>query len=223
MKILNELLQYLIKQNNNKIQLSKLITDTFIVKFLISTSVIFMLCTTTTIKAQYVEDYRFSDSVFINSHSPNKATFYSAILPGLGQIYNKKYWKVPLIYAGIGGLIYYTRYNSFVYNKYNNAYNIQVRIDNGETELEPVYPDRPADNLKQTKETWRRYRDLCIIGIGVFYVAQILDANVDANLFYYDMSENLSMTVDPVILPNETLNYNSNFSCALGLRCSIRF
>jgi len=184
-----------------------------------------MLCNAETVKAQYVDDYRFSDSIFIYTHSPNKATFYSAILPGLGQIYNHKYWKVPLIYGGIGSLMYYTSHNNYWYNKFKDAYNLQVRIENGETELvpEPRFEDWSADMLKRQKDTWRRYRDLCIIGIGVFYVAQILDANVDANLFTYDMSEDLSMQIEPVLIPNEVYSYTSNSSNTLGLRCSIRF
>ncbi len=198
-------------------------TDNIIRNFVIGAGIFLMLSFPDKADAQYALDYRYPDSVFLSAHSPNKATFYSAILPGLGQVYNQKYWKVPIIYAGFGSLIYYTNYNNFVYNKYKYAYNIQLRIDNGEIGLEHDYPGASADNLKRAKDTWRRYRDLAIISIGVLYVLQILDADVDANLFDYDISEDLSMKIEPVLLPNEVYNYKVSSSSTLGLRCSIQF
>ena len=175
--------------------------------------------------AQYVTDYRTPDSTFINTHSPNKATFYSAILPGLGQIYNKKYWKVPIIYAGFGGLFYYLNYNSYVYDKYKNAYNIKLRIEGGELGLdeEDLFPDASAATLRDQKDNWRRNRDLSIIGIGLLYVIQIIDADVDANLFDYDISEDLSMRLDPILIENRAFNPNTSSSSTIGLRCSIKF
>ena len=198
-------------------------TNKIIRKFIIGVSFIFMLGISESTKAQYVTDYRIPDSIFLNTHSPNKATFYSAILPGLGQIYNQKYWKVPIIYAAFGGFMYYANYNNFVYNKYKDAYNIQLRIDGGEIGLEPAYPGASADNLKRQKDLWRRYRDLTFIGIGVLYVIQILDADVDAHLFDYDMTEDLTMRIEPTLLNNQMYNYKTNSSTTLGLRCSIRF
>ena len=192
-------------------------------RIIVGVGLVLLLCSSKTTVAQYAEDYRYSDSVFVNAHSPNRATFYSAILPGMGQIYNKMYWKVPLIYGGIGSLIYYTNYNNYKYNLYKDAYNIKLRINNGEDGLVSDYPNASADNLKRAKDTWRRYRDLCIIGIGVFYVAQIIDADVDAHLFDYDMSEDLSMRVEPVLIQNDVFNYKAQYSSAIGLRCSIRF
>lgn len=189
----------------------------------IGVGLVVLLCSSKTAQAQYADDYRYPDSVFVSAHSPNKATFYSAILPGLGQIYNEMYWKVPLIYAGIGSLVYYTNYNNFVYNKYKDAYDIQLRIDKGEDGLESKYPNYSADNLKRLKDNWRRNRDLCIIGIGIFYVAQIIDADVDAHLFDYDMSEDLSMRVEPVLIQNEVFNFKTQYSSSIGLRCSIQF
>jgi hypothetical protein len=189
----------------------------------IGVGLVVLLCSSKTAQAQYADDYRYPDSVFVRAHSPNKATFYSAILPGLGQIYNEMYWKVPLIYAGIGSLVYYTNYNNFVYNKYKDAYDIQLRIDKGEDGLESKYPTYSADNLKRLKDNWRRNRDLCIIGIGIFYVAQIIDADVDAHLFDYDMSEDLSMRVEPVLIQNEVFSFKTQYSSSIGLRCSIQF
>jgi len=172
--------------------------------------------------AQLSADYYQSDSSFLKTHSPLKATFMSALLPGLGQIYNQKYWKTPIIYAGFTGILYYANYNNYVYNKYKDEYDIKIRIKNGE-DLEDPYPGANENNLLSQKETWRRYRDLMYISLGILYVAQIIDANVDANLFDFDMNEDLSFHVEPVLiqLPANNSNWSSNTS--FGVRCAIQF
>ncbi len=182
-----------------------------------------LLIPSTKLQAQYSDDYTIADSTYKQYHSPHKATFYSAIIPGMGQAYNKKYWKIPIIYAGFGGLIYYTNYNNFVYNKYKDAYNVKLRIENGDSTLTDNYPLIQPDNLLRYKEEWRRYRDLCIIGIGILYVIQIIDADVDAHLFDYDISEDLSMRVEPIMIDPRTIVYSGTNNAAIGLRCSIRF
>ncbi len=183
-----------------------------------------LLITSNKLQAQYSDDYTIADSTYKQYHSPHKATFYSAIVPGMGQAYNKKYWKIPIIYAGFGGLIYYVNYNNYVYNKYKDAYNIRLRIDAGDSTLEDPFPDFQTDNILGQKEEWRRYRDLCIIGIGLLYIIQIIDADVDAHLFDYDISEDLSMRVEPILIDSRTVIYNSNSNNAtIGLRCSIKF
>lgn len=175
--------------------------------------------------AQYVEGYNIPDSTYQQKHLPHKATFYSAVLPGLGQIYNQKYWKVPIIYAGFGGLIYYTGYNNYVYKRYKNAYEIKLQIDSGDTTLVDPLPGPTTAATLLTREEWRRYRDLTIIGIGILYVAQIIDANVDAHLFDYDISEDLSLRLDPYIDPMSTIyTYSGQTNgSTYGLRCTIRF
>ncbi|MFA6402335.1 MAG: DUF5683 domain-containing protein [Salinivirgaceae bacterium] len=172
--------------------------------------------------AQLSSDYYQSDSSFLKTHSPLKATFMSALLPGLGQIYNQKYWKTPIIYAGFTGLLYYANYNNFVYNKYKDAYDIKIRINEGE-DLEDPYPGAGENNMLRQKETWRRYRDLMYISIGLLYVAQIIDANVDANLFDFDMSEDLSFHVEPVLIPSPLYNNNWSSNASFGVRCAIQF
>lgn len=176
--------------------------------------------------AQLGPDYKTTtDSVFLQTHNPHRATFMSVLVPGLGQIYNEKFWKVPVIYAGFTGLIYYSSYNNFVYNKYKDAYNIKLKIDQGNTELVDEYEIYSAENLKRLKDNWRRYRDLTYISIGLLYVAQILDANVDAHLFDYDISEDLSMQIVPSAMPTQDIAWQGNGfnNASLGLRCSIRF
>lgn len=147
----------------------------------------------------------------------------SALVPGLGQVYNQKYWKVPIIYAGFTGLLYYANYNNFIYKKYKNSYDIKLRIANGETGLVDNYENLSSDNLEQVMQNWRRYRDLMYISIGLLYVAQILDANVDAHLFDFDMSEDLTLHVEPLLEPIGPLAQTNNKVSAFGFRCAIKF
>lgn len=170
------------------------------------------------------EYYTTTDSVFLLTHSAHKATFMSALVPGLGQIYNNKFWKVPIIYAGFTGLVYYAGYTNFVYDKYKEGYNNKLLIDEGNVEIDDEFPGASPENLRRLKDSWRRYRDLNYIGIGLLYVAQILDANVDAHLFDYDISEDLSMRLEPSVTPINNFAINQGLNKAsLGVRCSIRF
>lgn len=178
------------------------------------------------LKAQYAPGYNIPDSTYLQKHSPQKATFYSALVPGLGQIYNQKYWKVPIIYAGFTGLVYYAGYNNFVYKKYRDAYNTKYKIETlGDTTLTDKYPTYSLTSLSTTRDNWQRYRDLCYIGITFLYVAQIIDANVDAHLFDYDISEDLSLNIRPTITIDHRLAmYTQNkTNTTLGLRCTFRF
>lgn len=132
-------------------------------------------------------------------HSPKKAAIYSAVLPGLGQAYNKKYWKIPIIYAGFGGLAYGFAWNEKYYKKYHVA--LKIRYD-GDTSTHDAYENRFSDNdLVTLKNYYRRYRDLCVIGMAALYTLNVLDAVVDAHLYYFDVSDNLSMRISPAIYP----------------------
>ena len=150
-----------------------------------------------------------------------KATMMAVAFPGLGQIYNRKYWKIPLVYAGFGGLIYSAGFNSKNFTKYMIAY--QDFMDNiTETrsyqklpwlkDIDPttydrvLYPEsyQPSvasyykDQLIRGIDYYKRYRDLSYIGIGAWYLFSILDANVDASLFNFDVSTNLDIALFPV-------------------------
>lgn len=173
--------------------------------------------------AQFAGEYQTPDSTFLFTHSPHKATFLSALAPGLGQIYNQKYWKVPIIYAGFGGLLYFANYNNYVYQKYKDGYSIKIRIKDGETGLTDPFPSYQEANILRQKEVWRRYRDLMYISIGVLYVIQILDADVDAHLFDFDMSEDLSLRVEPSVAPLMPVIPGSTPGASVGLNLAIRF
>ena len=137
-----------------------------------------------------VEGVKDKKAVYSNAR---KATIMSAILPGLGQIYNKKYWKAPVIYAGMGALGY-----MFVTN--NNQYNYYRQHLIAEYDEDPNTLNTSGysgTQLQTQKVYYRRYRDFAAIGIGVLYVLNIIDANVDAHLKTFDVSDDLSVHLGP--------------------------
>lgn len=152
------------------------------------------------------------DSIRLD-HSPRKAALYSAVFPGMGQIYNGKYWKVPIVYAGMGALVYSVIWNSRQYNIYFDKYKFM-------TESEPPLDEWEGQSLEEVewyKDSHRRYKNLFIIFSVGFYALQIVDANVDAHLIDFDISEDLTLTVDPAMLQP----YDN--SAAFGLRCCLNF
>lgn len=130
-------------------------------------------------------------------HSPKLAAGLSAIIPGAGQVYNRKYWKLPIIYAGAGGLIYLFNANQTKYTEYRKAY--RYRMDKDETTIDPYVGRYSDENLLTLENYYQRYRDLAIIG-GVFlYTLNVIDAAVDAHLFTFDVSDDLSLRITPWI------------------------
>ncbi len=123
-------------------------------------------------------------------HSPRKATIYSTVLPGLGQAYNKKYWKIPIVYAGLGALGYSFVFNNDKYKTFRSAYIARLDGDplTGDN-YENIYT---AENLKVLRDYYRRNRDLSVVGFAAVYVLNIIDAHVDAHLFYFDLSDDIS-------------------------------
>ena len=136
-------------------------------------------------------------------HSPTKATIMSACLPGLGQIYNRKWWKVPIVYAGLGGLGYLSYRNYYEYRSYLHAYEYNtgdlpegVTLNEHETELANRYA---ASQLQTYKESYRRDFEFFTILTVAWYGLNIVDACVDGHLYSYDISDDLSLTVDPYL------------------------
>ncbi|MCX6251165.1 MAG: DUF5683 domain-containing protein [Bacteroidetes bacterium] len=138
------------------------------------------------------------DSLMEKKHSPSKATIMSALLPGLGQVYNKKYWKVPIIYAGFGVLTYFIVTNAQEYNTFKGAYIESVdSIFNGKyADLVSKYT---ANDLLSGREYYRRNLEISCLLTAVLYVLNIVDASVDANLFTYNVSKDLTIKLDPLI------------------------
>lgn len=147
-------------------------------------------------------------------HSPKKAATMSALLPGLGQVYNKKYWKVPIIYAALGGLGYGFGWNQKQFKIYKNALHYRYDDDPATVDTFALYPDAA---LVTFKNYYQRYRDLCVIGMVAVYTLQVLDAAVDAHLFTFDVGPDLSMRWSPEVSPTRSgLTYSVGFH--LGFR-----
>ncbi len=146
---------------------------------------------------------------------PFRATMMAVSFPGLGQIYNRKYWKIPLVYIGFGGLVYSAGFNSSHYIQYLKAYQDMtdaIPQTNSYIKLIPADPvtydpvTHPtiyvgySEAMLRMVNYYKRYRDLSYIGIAGWYLISILDANVDASLFNYDISNNLDITFVPMKL-----------------------
>lgn len=131
----------------------------------------------------------------IVKHSPQRAAMFSAILPGAGQIYNRKYWKVPIIYASFGVSAYFIQYNYKNYTDFSNAY--KIRIDQDPTTTDPYEEIYTADNLKFLRDVYRRNFELSCITAAAVYVLNIIDALVDAHLFYFHIDDDLSLRLQP--------------------------
>jgi hypothetical protein len=127
-----------------------------------------------------------------NALAPAKAAFYSAILPGLGQAYNGKYWKIPLVYAGIGTGVYFYIDNDKKWNRYRDAY--KDRLAGRKDEFIVDGEERISDSgLIRAQELFRRNKEISILVIAGFYVLNIIDANVNAHLQQFNVSEDLSL------------------------------
>lgn len=155
---------------------------------------------------------------------PTRATMLAVAFPGLGQIYNRKYWKVPFVYAGFGALVYSVGFNSKWYNSFLKGYqdftdfvpetiaymDLPMFRNTNPSDYDPVrFPltAKPSetswykDRMLKGIDYFKKYRDLSYIGFAVWYLVTILDSNVDASLFNYDISDDLTLIVTPVQMP----------------------
>ena len=135
--------------------------------------------------------------------SPRKAAIYSSIIPGAGQIYTKKYWKVPLIYAGLSTSIYFIHYNNNKYLKYKNT--LLNRYDEIEDNLENT-----DSELLILKDYYRRNRDISYLATVSIYLINIIDASVNTYLYKYDISDEISFNIQPTF-------YEKNIGISLNL------
>ncbi|NDW18439.1 hypothetical protein D0T53_05850 [Dysgonomonas sp. 216] len=168
---------------------------------------------------------------------PTKAVIYSAIFPGLGQIYNRKYWKLPIVYGGFLGLTYAISWNGGYYNDYSSVYRA-IMVENPRNNYQSWLSMAPSSianmedptmitdsqidwlrsSYKRQRDFYRRNRDLAIIGAVALYAVCMIDAYVDAHLFDFNMSPDLSMRIEPVIM-----NQTQHSSKSLGVQCSLKF
>lgn len=131
-------------------------------------------------------------------HSPSQAAWKAAALPGWGQIYNRKYWKLPIVYGGLGGLGYWVYFNADQHRYYRQAYIAKTDEDPSTPD---VLPFASEASILQTKEFYRRQLDASVLITVAFYGLQIIDAVVDAHLFHFDVSDELSLDWTPMIQP----------------------
>jgi len=151
-----------------------------------------------------------------NPLAPATAAFYSAVLPGLGQAYNKRYWKIPLVYAGIGAGIYYHLENKKDYKRFRDIYKRRLEgYTDDEYYGDGDTPKVSNQRLRDAQRTAQRNKDLSIaVAIG-FYLINIIDANVDAHLKQFNISEDLSLQprigIDPV-------QFHSTYTLSLNFK-----
>ena len=164
--------------------------------------------------------------------SPKRALWLAIVLPGAGQIYNRKYWKIPIVYGGFLGCIYAMRWNNQMLHDYSQAY-MDIMDDDPTTEsynqflhlgmtIDDSNKARYQDLFRRRKDMYRRWRDLsvfCLIGV---YAISIVDAYVDASLSEFDISKNLSLKVEPTII-NNSAERNPLRSNSLGVSCCLNF
>ncbi|WP_239684924.1 MULTISPECIES: DUF5683 domain-containing protein [Prevotellaceae] len=161
-----------------------------------------------------------------------RAMWLAIVIPGAGQIYNRKYWKLPIVYGGFIGCLYAIRWNNQMYKDYSQAY-MDIMDNDPSTEsynqflhlgntITEENKEQYQNLFKKRKDFYRRYRDLsvfCLIGV---YALSVIDAYVDASLSEFDISKDLSMKLEPTIINNRS-SLNPLKSSSLGLQCSITF
>ena len=166
---------------------------------------------------------------------PQKALWMALVIPGGGQIYNRKYWKLPLIYGGFMGCIYAMAWNNTMYKDYSQAY-LDIMDSDPNTQsynkflhlgntINESNIERYKTIFKKRKDKYRRWRDMsffCLIGV---YALSVIDAYVDAELSEFDISKDLSMKVRPTIMPSQSVqsSFNPLENSSVGLQCSLNF
>jgi hypothetical protein len=169
----------------------------------------------------------------IKKHSPKKAVIFALTLPGAGQIYNKKYWKLPIVYAGFGGLGYLALTNGIKYNCYRKSY--LAMVDDDPFSINTCDPSLSTSEMKILRNSYLQNFENSLLGLAGFYILTVVDAFVDAHLMNFDISNDLSISVKPTFdvrglsMPKfnqlqdfslETFSFDG-ISARLGLKFSI--
>ena len=164
--------------------------------------------------------------------NPKRALWLAIVLPGAGQIYNRKYWKLPIVYGGFVGCVYAMQWNNQMYRDYSQAYlDLEDNDPNTQsynqflhlgTKITKSNEDYYKRLFKKRKDYYRRFRDLSFFILVGVYAVSVIDAYVDASLSEFDLSKDLSMRVSPAVLNNQVDRHPLR-SSALGLQCSIQF
>lgn len=164
---------------------------------------------------------------------PKRALWLALVFPGGGQIYNRKYWKLPLVYGGFVGCLYAMNWNNTQYKDYSQAY-LDITDDDPRTDSYNKFlhlgtqittasdMKRYTEIFKNRKDKYRRWRDLSFFVLLGVYALSVIDAYVDAELSVFDISTDLSLKVEPTIINNHT-SRNPFDSSSVGLQCSLNF
>ncbi|MBU0489694.1 MAG: hypothetical protein KKA07_16415 [Bacteroidetes bacterium] len=169
-------------------------------------------------------DTLIQDTSKIKLHSPKKAALMSALLPGLGQIYNRKYWKLPIIYGGLGTCGYIIVSNRGMFVRFRDAYRLRMDEDPltidefASPDLNPEGAELTDDNLRYSRDKVRRQLEFFTVISAAIYLMNVVDASVDAHLFDFDMGDDLSLHIQPVLL-----HLQRNRSGTPGVSVCLRF
>ena len=159
--------------------------------------------------------------------NPTKATWLALVIPGGGQIYNRKYWKLPIFYGGFAGCAYALTWNGKMYKDYSTAYKDAMNGNMQSSSITDLLPPgytisetQLKELLRKRKDTYRRYRDLSIFAFIGVYLLSVVDAYVDAELSNFDITPDLSMSVEPTVIDSRASNSSRR---SVGVQCSFRF
>lgn len=162
--------------------------------------------------------------------NPTKATWLALVIPGGGQIYNRKYWKLPIFYGGFAGCAYALTWNGKMYDDYFDAYREAANGNWNSSAvtdlLPPGYLDRVSqpqvlETLRKGKDRYRRWRDMSIFAFAAVYLLSVVDAYVDAELSNFDITPDLSMKVEPAVMDVKMEGFSAKTS--VGVQCSLCF
>lgn len=158
------------------------------------------------------------------THLPGRATVYSILLPGLGQIYNGEYWKLPIYYGGLAVAGYMWHYNDMQFHRFQKQYNLATTPDSGFT------GKISSENLKYYRDYYRRFRDYSIVATVALYLLQVIDANVFATMSEFDVNQNLTLKVEPAIITPISHDFSTNYTYnnpignnAIGVKFNFNF
>ena len=149
----------------------------------------------------------------LRSPEPSKSTFYSILLPGLGQIYNGEAWKVPIYWGLLGGTLHFAHDNNVQYQRWRWIYNQATSTEEGVEK-----PPQSAETAKYYRDSYRRIRDYCILGVAIAYVLQVVDANVFAYMQQFEVDDNSTLKVAPTIMPSAQYAAAPAVGMSIGLK-----
>lgn len=163
---------------------------------------------------------------------PQRALWLALVIPGAGQIYNRKYWKLPIIYGGFMGCIYALTWNNMMYKDYSQAYLDIMDNDPGTASYNKFLhlgrtvtkdnEERYKQLFKNRKDKYRRWRDMSFFVMLGVYALSVIDAYVDAELSVFDISKDLTLKVEPTVIPNR-MGGNPLEAQSIGVNCSLNF